>query len=185
MTAETSHGPSSSPVRTPRRSGAEQTSAVPGRDEQALRDVVEQFGRILADWGLPRMAARVLFVLMTADEPSLTAGELAERLQVSPAAISGAVRYLTHIRMVARDPVAGSRRDRYRLVDDSWYEVTLEKRTLLTTLADLAREGVVAAGGERTPAGERLANMRDFYDFVQQEMPSLLDRWAEHKATQA
>src|SRR5205823_1669537 len=113
-----------------------------GRDEQVLRDVVEQFGRILADWGLPRMAARVLFVLMTADEPSLTAGELAERLQVSPAAISGAVRYLTHIRMVARDPVAGSRRDRYRLVDDSWYEVTLEKMTLLTTLADLAREGV-------------------------------------------
>jgi predicted transcriptional regulator len=155
---------------------------VAGRDEEALRHVVEQLGRILADWGLPRMAARVLFVLMTADESSLTAGELAERLQVSPAAISGAVRYLTQIRMVVRDPVAGSRRDRYRLVDDSWYEVTLEKMTLITTLADIAREGVVAAGGERTPAGARLAGMRDFYDFVQKELPAMLDRWAERKA---
>jgi hypothetical protein len=151
------------------------------RDEQAVREIVEQLGRILADWGLPRMAARVLFVLMIADESSLTAGELAERLSVSPAAISGAVRYLTQIRMVARDPVPGSRRDRYRLVDDSWYEVTLEKMTLLTTLADIARQGVVAAGGERTPAGARLAGMRDFYDFVQKEMPALLDKWAERK----
>src|SRR3954468_9577905 len=151
------------------------------RDEQALREIVEQLGRLLAEWGLPRMAARVLFVLMTADEPFLTAGELAERLGVSPAAISGAVRYLTQIHMVARDVVAGSRRDRYRLVDDSWYEVTLEKMTLITTLADIARAGVNAAGGEETPAGARLAGMRDFYDFVQKELPDLLSRWQEQK----
>src|SRR5205823_699952 len=36
------------------------------RDEQALREIVEQLGRLLAEWGLPRMAARVIFVLMTA-----------------------------------------------------------------------------------------------------------------------
>lgn len=152
------------------------------RDENALRELVEQLGRLLADWGLPRMAARVIFVLMTADEPSLTAGELAARLGVSPAAISGAVRYLTQIHMVARDVVAGSRRDRYRLADDSWYEVTLEKMTLVATLADLARSGVVAAGGQATPAGARLAGMRDFYDFVQAELPALLGRWAARKA---
>jgi DNA-binding transcriptional ArsR family regulator len=128
------------------------------------------------------MAARVIFVLMTADEPALSAGELAERLGVSPAAISGAVRYLTQIRMVTRDVVPGSRRDRYRLLDDSWYEVTLEKMTLLTTLADLARAGVDAAGGEATPAGARLAGMRDFYDFVQKELPALLDRWQSIKS---
>src|SRR4051794_5119286 len=155
------------------------------RDEQALREIVEQLGRLLAEWGLPRMAARVIFVLMTADEPSLTAGELAERLGASPAAISGAVRYLTQIHMVARAVVPGSRRDRYRLVDDSWYEGTLEKMTLLTTLADIARSGVDAAGGPGTPAGARLAGMRDFYDFVQEELPAMLDRWAAHKASRA
>jgi predicted transcriptional regulator len=151
------------------------------RDEQAMREIVERLGRLLAEWGLPRMAARVLFVLMTADEPSLTAVELAERLGVSPAAISGAVRYLTQIHMVTRDVVAGSRRDRYRLVDDSWYEVTIEKMTLITTLADIARAGVDAAGGPGTPAGARLAGMRDFYDFVQKELPVLLRRWQEQK----
>jgi len=119
---------------------------------------------------------------MGADEPALTAGELAERLGVSPAAISGAVRYLIHINMVAREPVPGSRRDRYRLVDDSFYEVTIAKMTLIKTLADVADAGVAAAGGPKTPAGARLANMRDFYVFTQESLPSILDEWAERKA---
>jgi predicted transcriptional regulator len=154
----------------------------PTRDEEAMRTFVEQMARMLADWGFPRMAGRVLFVMMGADEPALTAGELAERLGVSPAAISGAVRYLIHINMVAREPVPGSRRDRYRLVDDSFYEVTIAKMTLIKTLADVADAGVAAAGGPKTPAGARLANMRDFYVFTQESLPSILDEWAERKA---
>ena len=118
-----------------------------------MRTFVEQMARTLADWGFPRMAGRVLFAMMGADERALTAGELADRLDVSPAAISGAVRYLIQINMIAREPVPGSRRDRYRLVDDSWYEVTLAKMTLLKTIVDYAEQGVAAAGGDRTPAG--------------------------------
>jgi predicted transcriptional regulator len=152
------------------------------RDEEAMRDFVEQMARILADWGLPRMAGRVLFALMAADEQALTAGDLAHRLGASPAAISGAVRYLIQINMIQRQPVAGSRRDLYRLVDDSWYEVTLAKMGLLKTLADLADQGIAAAGGAATPAGERLAGMRDFYLFVQEYMPELMRQWAERKA---
>lgn len=153
----------------------------PRRDEQALRTFVEQMARMLADWGFPRMAGRVLFAIMAADEPALTASDLADRLGVSPAAISGAVRYLVHINMVARDPVPGSRRDRYRLVDDTFYEVTIAKMTLIKDLANIADQGVVAAGGEDRPSGARLAGMRDFYTFVQEMMPTLIDRWAERK----
>lgn len=152
------------------------------RDEQAMRGFVEQMARTLADWGLPRMAGRVLFAMMGADEQALTAAELADRLDVSPAAISGALRYLTQITMVRREPVPGSRRDRYRLADDTWYEVTLAKMVLIKTLVDHAEQGVRAAGGPDTPAGARLSGMRDFYNFVLDAMPELMDRWAEHKA---
>ncbi|MFF5120295.1 MarR family transcriptional regulator [Dactylosporangium aurantiacum] len=157
----------------------------PQRDEAALRAFVEDMARLLGDWGFPRMAGRVVFTLMASDERSLSAGELADRLGVSAAAISGAVRYLSQIAMVTREHVPGSRRDRYRLVDDSWYEVTVAKMTLLKTLADAAGEGAAAAGGPATPAGARLAGMRDFYNWVQERMPTLLDQWAEHKAAKA
>jgi hypothetical protein len=41
---------------------------------------------------------------------------------------------------------------------------------------------VTAAGGPSTPSGARLANMRDFYMFTQDALPSILDEWAERKA---
>jgi predicted transcriptional regulator len=147
-----------------------------------MRSVVEQMALLLADYGLPRMAGRVLFAMMAADERALTAGELAHRLDVSPASISGAVRLLGQLNMVVRAPVPGSRRDVYRLVNDSWYEVTLTKLSLFKTLIDLADLGVGAAGGEATTAGARLAEMRDFYAFVQERMPQLLDDWTASRA---
>ena len=149
----------------------------PQRDEAAMRQYIEHISRLLADWGFPRMAGRVLFVLMGADERTLTAAELAGRLDVSPAAISSALKYLTHLNMVVREPVPGSRRDQYRLTDDSWYEVTTTKMDFLKVLADVTAQGVTAAGGPTTPAGARLANMRDFYVFVHENVPEILYKW--------
>ena len=146
-----------------------------------MRAFVEQMARMLADWGFPPMAGRVLFAMMGADERSLTAAELAERLEVSPAAISGAVRYLTQINRGAREPVPGSRRDRYRLLDDTWYEITVSKLTLFTAIRDVAEQGIAAAGGRGTPAGARLGGMADFYGYVQERLPDMLRDWAARK----
>jgi DNA-binding transcriptional regulator GbsR (MarR family) len=152
-----------------------------GRDEEAVRHFVEHMAMLFADWGFPRMAARVLMVMTAADEPALTAGELAERLGVSPAAISGAVRYLVQIGMAVREPVPGSRRDRYRLTDHTWYEATLTKLTIFRTVADLAVEGAKALGGSASPSGARVTEMRDYFLFVEQELPTVLEKWEATK----
>jgi predicted transcriptional regulator len=151
--------------------------ATAGRDEAAARRFVEHMAMTLASYGMPRMAARVLMALMSADEESLTAADLSARLEVSPAAVSGAVRYLMHVGMVIRDPVPGSRRDRYRLPDDAWWELTATKGGFLKQLADIADDGVKALGGPGTPSGARVAEMRDFYLFWVGEIPAVLDRW--------
>ena len=106
----------------PPQAGADKPAA---RDEEAVRRFVEQIAMQFADWGFPRMAGRVLFALMTADEPGLSAAELGARLDASAAAISGAVRYLGQLRLVVRDPVPGSRRDLYRLANNAWYAAAI------------------------------------------------------------
>ena len=93
---------------------------------------------MLADMGFPRMPSRVLMTMMSAEETSLTAGDLAERLGVSAAAISGAVRYLMQMGFVVREPAPGSRRDRYRLPDQPWYGVTTAKRGFYGQFSDEA-----------------------------------------------
>lgn len=50
------------------------------------------------------MPARVFTALLVADDGKLTVAELAEMLQVSPAAVSNAVRYLQQTRLVEREP---------------------------------------------------------------------------------
>ncbi|HEX9343381.1 MAG TPA: MarR family transcriptional regulator [Actinomycetota bacterium] len=151
------------------------------RDEEAVRRFVEHMAMQFAEWGFARMAARVLMTMMSMDEPSLSAADLAERLDVSPAAISGAVRYLMQLGLLAREPVPGTRRDRYRLPDDPFYEANIVRRGMMKTLADLTDEGVAATGGPGTPAGARIAEMRDFYRFVAADIDGLLTRWQAYK----
>lgn len=144
-----------------------------------MRHAVERMARIFSDWGLPPMAARVLFTMMAAEERTLTAAELGERLGVSPAAISGAVRLLTQMRLVVREPVPGSRRDVYRLPDDAWYELTLTKMPIFRQITGEASAAVEAVGGDGTVAGANLARMRDYFAFVERELPQLLGKWRE------
>ena len=103
-------------------------------DAPAGAAFVEQFASALADAGMPRMPARVLARLIADDEGASTAARLAEELRASPAAISGAVRYLSQVRLVVRHRRPGDRHDTWALHSDVWYE------------AVYSREGEVARG---------------------------------------
>ncbi|MGB2570355.1 GbsR/MarR family transcriptional regulator [Micromonospora citrea] len=153
----------------------------PGRNEEGVHLFVERMAMAFADFGFPRMAARVLFAVMSADEP-LTAAEIGDKLGVSAAAVSGAVRYLIQFGMLVREPVKGSRRDRYRMPENAWYEATIIKSGLYKNFIDIADGGVDALNGRATPGGERVTEMRDFFVFVQEEMDSLGERWRARRA---
>ncbi|MEU5941777.1 MarR family transcriptional regulator [Micromonospora sp. NPDC047548] len=153
----------------------------PAPDAEEVHLFVERMAMAFADVGFPRMAARVLFTVMSADEP-LTAAEIGEQLGVSAAAVSGAVRYLTQFGMLLREPVPRSRRDRYRVPDNPWYEATITKTGLYKNFIDIASAGVDALRGPVTPGGERVAEMRDFFVFVQEEIDSLGERWRIRRA---
>ena len=159
--------------------------AVTTRDEEAVRGFVEKVALLFADWGFPRMAARVLFALMTAEEPGLTAPELAARLEVSPAAISGAVRYLGQIGFVVREPVAGSRLDRYRLRDHTWYAGTATAVQFYDLIISAADEVLGAVGGAESTVGERVTEMREFFAFIRSRVPGLLDEWQATRRVQS
>ena len=73
------------------------------RDEQGVADFVEQTASALTAAGFPRMPARVLMALMVAETRGLTAQELGDRLGVSAAGISGAVRYLQNVGRMRSD----------------------------------------------------------------------------------
>lgn len=150
------------------------------RDPEAVSRFVEHFAAQLVEAGLPRMPARVFAALLASDTGALTSAELGERLRISPAAVSGAVRYLAQQHMVSREREPGSRRDRYRVHGDQWYEALTNRETVIRRWQDGLREGVANLGPD-TPAGRRLAETLAFFEFVEKEVEAMMGRWRTYR----
>ena len=114
------------------------------------------------------MMARVMVCLYTTHSGSLTASELAHRLQVSPASISKAIAFLESQDLVRRDRDQ-HRRERYVVDDDLWYQSMIASARSTAQLVDTARQGVTVLGPD-TPAGARLENVARFLDFVTESL---------------
>lgn len=110
------------------------------------------------------MMARVMACLTLTDSGSLTASELAQRLQVSPASISKAITFLDGQGMVRREQ-GERRRERYVVDDDVWYQSMLASARAISQIVETARQGVGVLG-TGTPAAARLENVARFLDFV-------------------
>jgi DNA-binding transcriptional regulator GbsR (MarR family) len=151
------------------------------RNDDDVRRFVERLAGVFVVTGFPRMPARVFSALLATDSGARTTAELGEILQVSPAAISGAVKYLTQQNLASREWQPGSRRERYRLHDDVWYEAIATREQLLERWTDSLVEGIDVLGPD-TPAGARMAETLAFWEFMAKELPPLLDRWRTHKA---
>jgi len=169
---------SSKPTRARGKTAAALIEAGPGRDGAAVARFVEDLASALMEMGVPRMPARVFAALLTTDSARLTAAELAAKLQISPAAVSGAVRYLMQIGMARRESEPGSRRHYYRAPDNVWDEVIGIRDHLMSRWTGVLRQGVGVLGAD-TPAGERVAESVRFFEFVSTELPQVIRKWRE------
>ncbi|MET7549341.1 helix-turn-helix domain-containing protein [Streptomyces sp. NPDC005479] len=134
----------------------------------------------MTEAGMQRMASRVFAALLADDDGSMTSAELSEQLQISPAAVSGAINYLTQVSMVGRERDPGSRRDRYRLHNEIWYATFASRDRVLTRWEHTLREGARTLGQD-TPAGARLTETAEFFGFLQTELVDLMDRWRDYR----
>ncbi len=155
---------------------------VRGPEAEVVSRFVEQFAAQLVEAGMARMPARVFAALLASHSGALTSAELGTRLRVSPAAVSGAVRYLTQQHMVTREREPGTRRDIFRVHDNQWYEALANRDGVLKRWENALRDGVTHLGPD-TPAGRRLAETLAFFEFIDGELAGMMARWRAHRET--
>ena len=114
--------------------------------------------------------------------PRLTADDIAGILQVSPAAVSGAVRYLLPIGLVTRETQPGSRRYWYRTPRDVWIEVSRLQDQVMNRWSQTLRDGLELISPD-SMAGQRIRDSITYFDFVQKELPMMFSRWEEYRET--
>ncbi|WUI01432.1 MarR family transcriptional regulator [Spirillospora sp. NBC_00431] len=139
-------------------------------------EAAERLALTLIQGGLQKATARVLAAFIFADEDSVTAPDLAERLRISSGSVSGAIKMLSTVGLIERAPAPGSRREHYRVRDGAWATMMSAQNGMVQAMFEAADRGIEAAGAG-SPAARRLDEMRDFYGFMFRELPALIERW--------
>lgn len=143
---------------------------------EALHEHVEAFSLAIERFGFPRMAGRIFALMLLRDEPLVTQAELATELGASTGSISTMIRLLEQLGFVERVSLPAQRRDRFRLSDDPFIEMSwrrIESARRFGAILQAARDTRIL-GPE---AEARLAGAQAFYEFFTDEMDSALRRW--------
>ena len=108
-----------------------------------LHEAAERLALVLSGQGLQRMTARVLTALLFSEKSSVTMSELADELQASAGAISGALKNLTSVGLVERVPAPASRRDHFRLRPDAWATLYTGQNQTIAAFLQAAEGGML------------------------------------------
>ena len=152
------------------------------RSEDEVRAFVEQLGAALTDAGMARLPARAFAAMLADEDGRMTSAELADVLEVSPASVSGAVRYLSQVLFLHREREPGTRRDVYVVgrTPGTTRSSTCGARTHRSRRRS-PRASTRSA--DLVPRRGRLSVSADFLDFIADEMTAIAERWEEHRKT--
>ncbi len=147
------------------------------------RQFAEEMGRVYENFGLPRMAGRILGWLLICDPPRQSSADLCAALGASKGSISTATRLLESYALVRRIAVPGARGDFFEITPDAFNRAHDQLGTL-RLFRKLMEQGLAVVGDPNGPRAERLRETHAFYAFLEREFPAFVERFrAEYAAT--
>jgi len=139
--------------------------------------VIEEFGIITEAHGMPRMAGRILGRLLMCDPPHQSLSDLAEDVQASTGSVSTMTRLLIQRNILERVTFPGDRHDYVRVRNGSIGEMFADTARHAERQA-LLLDRACAVADDQSPEGlARLREAYDFFSFMKDEFPALLERW--------
>jgi DNA-binding transcriptional regulator GbsR (MarR family) len=140
---------------------------------------VERLGAALTSAGLARLPSRIFAAVLVDEDGRMTAAEIGEALGVSPAAVSGAVKYLDGVGMVRRERERGSRRDVFVVDDLAWHDTLLQVDNIYGPMITALEHGIADLGDD--PARHRRVVSREFMKFLVEELHGINERWSARR----
>ena len=142
---------------------------------------IEDISLFFEQMGLPRMAGRVLGVLLIADPPEQSTNDLSEVLQASKSSISTTARLLTETGLIERVPSPMPRRVYYRFKPSGWLVFMRQRMRLWSELHQIAERGLELLQDEDPDRRERLQEAHDMFSLIEEEFPAMLERFERER----
>ncbi|MBU0929146.1 MAG: MarR family transcriptional regulator [Spirochaetes bacterium] len=139
------------------------------------RHFIEDVALFCEQMGLPRMAGRVLGVLLISDPPAQSLNDLCDCLQASKSSVSSMARLLVGEGLIEPAPCLVPRRDYFRFRDGGWLEFMRRRMEVMAGLHAIADRGLEILEGRDESLRARLEEAHDVFEFVDSEFRGWLE----------
>ena len=140
---------------------------------------VEDISLFFEEVGLPRMAGRILGVLLIASPPEQSIDELCHVLQASKSAVSTSARLLMETGLIERVPPPVPRRVYFRFKTGGWLIFMRQRMRLWSELHQITERGLELHRESDPALQERLQEAHAMFSLIEADFPALLDRFEE------
>jgi DNA-binding transcriptional regulator GbsR (MarR family) len=139
------------------------------------RHFIEDISLYFEQMGMPRMAGRVLGVLLISDPPEQSINDLCEVLQASKSSISTTTRLLTEMGLIERVAAPVPRRVYFQFKPGGWVVFMRMRLRLMASLHQIAERGLELLQARDPILRERLQEAHDMFSLIEEELPALLE----------
>ena len=149
-------------------------------DPDTGRRYAEEVGVALARMGTTPAFGKLLGWLLVCDPPCQTSAQLGAAVGLSRASVSAGMRTLERSGLVRRVPTS-DRGHAYEIQRDAFARV-IDPTANMRVFIELMQRGIDLIGAEDAPRADRLRHARDFYAFMIERVPGLMEEFHRHHA---
>jgi DNA-binding transcriptional regulator GbsR (MarR family) len=135
---------------------------------------VEDIGLYFERLGLPRMAGRILGVLLISDPPAQSITEIGEKLNASKSSISIMSRLLLEVGLIEKVPSPIPRRDYFKFKTGGWMLYMQQWFDLMAGLHKITERGLNLLEEKPAELRNRLMEAHDLFSYLEEHFPTLL-----------
>jgi DNA-binding transcriptional regulator GbsR (MarR family) len=136
---------------------------------------VEDISLYFEQMGLPRMAGRVLGVLLISDPLEQSLNDLCEVLQAGKSSISTTTRLLIQMGLIERVPSPVPRRLYFRFTPGGWVTFMRMRLRLMASLHQIAERGLELLQDKEPALRARLQEAHDMFSLIEDRLPAVLE----------
>lgn len=148
---------------------------------QEQKSLVEKMGVFQERTGKSPVEARIISILLVADQPELTFDDIREQLNISKSATSNALNMLLKTDKIEYIMHTGDRKRYFRSKLQSWEKMAEDNLQAAATTNSLLKEILKQRTTKTTEFNKNLKEVTDFMDYFQKEMLNAFKKWKEKK----
>lgn len=143
--------------------------------------LIEELGVLYEQSGMQPAAARILALLTVSDRYELSFEEIYETLNISKSAASNAINFLLNTDRLEYTTHPGERKRYFRCKVKSMKEGVQKSLAGMEAFNNILKQVLEQRSKETKEFNTSLTEVTQFLDFLQQELPAVIEKWETRK----